>query len=463
MRSVFNAVNPLQRRGVLGAALLVMLMASITSITSITTMATELVAQTSNTDLRALRERLERQFDLVPLTGGMALRPKSPMRDIRLIEVTDGEIAVNGTPVTGRELRERLGADGDAILRVSYLTVEQQRELSAPPRESESEREREAVRDPQPQLERTEREAAKEPRRARRSSGDRVRIFGDVTVQEDEEITGQVIAVLGSVRVLGEVGDQVVAVLGSVDLGPSAVVAGDIVSIGGRVRRSPTAQVRRNVTEVSLSDSNVHVRLPWFDASGPWPFFASFGAIPRLIGTGLRLVLLLLLTGIAFLVARRGVEASAQRVTDNPVKMTLVGLLAEILVAPVLLLAGVVLAVSIIGIPLLLLLPFVVVLLLLMALVGFAGTAAAIGNSVQRRLTHDDASPYVSVAIGVLVILSPVLIGRLIALAGWPVTPVAVLLVALGFSVELLAWASGFGAVLTNAFTRWQAQRAARA
>jgi hypothetical protein len=150
-------------------------------------------------------------------------------------------------------------------------------------------------------------------------------------------------------------------------------------------------------------------------------------------------------------------------VTDNPVKMTLVGLLAEILVAPVLLLAGVVLAVSIIGIPLLLLLPFVVVLLLLMALVGFAGTAAAIGNSVQRRLTHDDASPYVSVAIGVLVILSPVLIGRLIALAGWPVTPVAVLLVALGFSVELLAWASGFGAVLTNAFTRWQAQRAARA
>ena len=448
MRSVFNAVNPFQRRGVLGAALLVMLMATV------------LVAQTSNTELRALRERLERQFDLVPLTGGMALRPKSPTRDIRLIEVTDGEIAVNGTPVTGRELRERLGADGDAILRVSYLTVEQQRELSAPPpRESE----RVAVRDPQPQLERTERDAAKDPPRSRRSSGDRVRIFGDVTVQEDEEVTGQVIAVLGSVRVLGEVGDQVVAVLGSVDLGPNAIVAGDIVSIGGRVRRSPTAQVRRNVTEVSLSDSNVHVRLPWFDASGPWPFFASFGAIPRLIGTGIRLVLLLLLTGIAFLVARRGVEASAQRVIDNPVKMTLVGLLAEILVAPVLLLASVVLAVSIIGIPLLLLLPFVVVLLLLMALVGFAGTAAAIGNSVQRRLTRDDASPYVSVAIGVLVILSPVLIGRVIALAGWPVTPVAVLLVALGFSVELLAWASGFGAVLTNAFTRWQAQRAARA
>ena len=45
-------------------------------------------------------------------------------------------------------------------------------------------------------------------------SGDRVRIFGDVTVREDEAVSGQVVAVLGSVRVDGEVGDQVVAVLG---------------------------------------------------------------------------------------------------------------------------------------------------------------------------------------------------------------------------------------------------------
>lgn len=418
-----------------------------------------MVAQSVDDDLKALRERLTRQFDLVKLTGGIALRPKTAMRDIRLIEVSDGEIAVNGTPVTGRELRERVGADADPILRVSYLTVEQQHALSAPPAPRETKRDPSA----EPQLERAAAESQERPKRARRSQGDRVRIFGDVSVQEDEEVTGEVVAVFGSVRVNGEVGREVVAVLGSVDLGPNAVVGGDIVSIGGRVRRSPTAQVRSDITEVSLSDSNVHVRLPWFEGSGPWPFFTSFGAIPRLVGTGIRLVLLLLLTGIAFLVARRGVEASAQRVIDSPVKMALVGLLAEILVAPVLLLTGLVLAVSIIGIPLLLLLPFVVVLLLLMALIGFAGTAAAIGNSVQRRLAHDGASPFVSVAIGVLVILSPVLIGRVIALAGWPVTPVAVLLVALGFSVELLAWASGFGAVLTNAFARWQAQRAARA
>ena len=33
------------------------------------------------------------------------------------------------------------------------------------------------------------------------------------------------------------------------------------------------------------------------------------------------------------------------------------------------------------------------------------------------------------------------------------------LLEGVGFAVELLAWASGFGAMLINAFTRWQARR----
>jgi predicted small integral membrane protein len=34
-----------------------------------------------------------------------------------------------------------------------------------------------------------------------------------------------------------------------------------------------------------------------------------------------------------------------------------------------------------------------------------------------------------------------------------------VLLVAIGFTLELLAWASGFGAMLGHAFSGWQARR----
>ena len=115
-----------------------------------------------------------------------------------------------------------------------------------------------------------------------RAGGDRVRIFGDVTVLEGEEVTGQVVAVIGSVRVDGEVGDQVVSVLGSVDLGPKAVVRGDIVSVGGRVRRAPGSQVGGAVTEVSLADARWDPRFqPWLREVGLISMFDGFRAVCR--------------------------------------------------------------------------------------------------------------------------------------------------------------------------------------
>ena len=404
-------------------------------------------------DRRALREQLERKYDLVPLSDGVGLRPKA-RGDVRLVEVTAGTVAINGDVVTGRELRDRLGADADAVLRLSYLSTDELREVAAPPAPAP------APPAPEPSLERTPSEPRPERDWRHRSHGDRIRIFGNVSVNQDEEIGGQAVAVFGSVRVDGKVDDQVVAVLGSVILGSDAVVGGDVVSVGGRVIRSPGAETRGSVTEVALTDSWVPFHGPWSRGWEGAPFFFSFGAVPRLIGTGVRLSLLLLLTGVALLVARRSVDASAVRVADNPLKTTVVGLVAEVLVLPVLVLTAIVLSISIIGIPLLLLLPFVVLALLVMALVGFTGTAAAIGNAVQRRYSPGAQTPYMAVVVGVLVILSPVILGRVLAVVGWPVTPAAVLLVGVGFTLELLAWASGFGAVLSTALSGWRSRRA---
>jgi hypothetical protein len=419
-------------------------------------------------DTRALRERLERRYDVVALSDGVGLRPKTRAGDVRLIEITAGAVLVNGSAVTGRELRDRLGEDADAVLRVSYLSAADLKAFATPPapRGQAGEGQPRAAEpvegprsaDPDAAVE-SARRASDEARWPRRSHGDRIRIFGDVSVDRDEEITGQVVAVFGSVRVNGKVGDQVVAVMGSVLLGPDSVVGGDVVSVGGRVYRESGSDVRRGVTEVAMDE------LPFGVHVGPWhswgdvPWFSSFGAIPRLFGTALRLSLLLLVTGIALIIARRGVEASAERVIENPLKVTAVGLLAELLVLPVLVLTVIVLSISIIGIPLLLLMPFVVVGLIFMALVGFTGTAAAVGGLVQRRMSGGVRVDFAAVVVGLLVILSPLLAARLLALGGWPLTPVAVVLVGVGFAVELLAWASGFGAMLMNAFTRWQARR----
>lgn len=411
-------------------------------------------AQTLTDDQRALRSRIEDRFDIVPLTNGIALTPKSRMRDVRLIEISEGVISVNGTAVSGRELRERVGDDVDAILRLSYLPADARRELFGGPGATAAPR-RNGRMVPDP----VEQESSGRPRR---SSGQRVRIFGDVVVDEHEAINGEAVAVIGSVRVNGEVGSEVVAVLGSVDLGPKAIVHGDVVSVGGRVRRAAGSQIRGGVTEVSLGEIGRHVNAgPWV---GPYSWRVDgFDALPRLGVSAFRMLLLILFTGMAFVVARGSVEGSAQRVGDNAPKALLVGLAAALLFGPVFLLTALVLILTVIGIPLLLLLPFAVIALLLMALAGFTGTACAIGSAARRRLGVAGQSGFLDVVFGLLIILSPLLLGRFIAMAGWVTEPFVWLLVLTGTAFEFLAWTTGFGAVLINTFSRWHARRLARA
>ena len=435
--------------------------ASIVLILAACTAATAGAQQPTADEQQALRARLEERYNIVPLSDGVALTPKTRRGDVRLIEVSD-TIAINGTVVTGRELRDRVGSDADAILRLSYLEPSARRALFASGREAPGDRtpERETGERPAP-TEPAQPPAAPEERSSRhRAHGDRVRVFGNVNVEENEEVTGQVVAVLGSVRIDGEVGDQVVAVLGSVDLGPKAVVHGDIVSVGGRVRRAEGAQVRGGVTEVSLDNANTNIHIsPWVGSLGVLSLLDGFGAFPRLMASMFRLLLLVVLTSLALVVARRTVEGSADRIADNPIKATLVGIAAELLVGPVLFLTALILAISIIGIPLLLLLPFVVLFLLVLAVVGFSGTALAAGQWARRRFGLGTSPGLIDVAIGVVLILLPLLIGRLVALGGWATGPFSFLLIAAGIGLEFVAWSAGFGAVLTNAFGRWQARR----
>jgi hypothetical protein len=191
--------------------------------------------------------------------------------------------------------------------------------------------------------------------------------------------------------------------------------------------------------------------------------FGGLGAFPRLIGSTFRLLLLLVFASVAMIIARPAVEGSAQRVADQPVKATIVGLLAELLFVPVLVITCILLALSIVGIPLLLLMPFVVLFVLCLGLVGFTGVALAVGQWARRRFGLASPGGFADIWLGILIVLLPVLLGRVIALGGFLGGPVSILLVAGGIAVEFLAWATGFGAVLTNGFARWQARRAMRA
>jgi hypothetical protein len=417
---------------------------------------TAVASQDAIRDERDLRAKIEARYDVVPLSSGLALTPKSRNRDLRLIEVSNGVVAVNGVPVTGRELRERVGEDADAILRLSYLPLEQRRELFGGPGAKA------APRSQPDEPRQAEQPAEGAAARRRHSGGERVRIFGDVHVAENESIGGDVVAVLGSVRVDGEVTGQVVSVLGSVHAGPKAIIRSDVVSVGGRVRRAPGSQLLADVTEVSIGEAVGRAGVDVDD----WPrgamFRGDFGAFPKLMGSTFRLVLMAVLGGLMLLVARRAVEGSAQRVVDSPGKAIVVGLLAEVFFAPVLALIVVLLAISIIGIPLIVLLPFAIIFLIIMALVGFTGTSFAVGQAAQRRFGIGGTTSFLAVCLGLVIIVSPLLAGRVVAFAQWPDNPLAWLLVGVGTFVEFLAWTGGFGAVLMNTYAAWRARRVAR-
>jgi hypothetical protein len=406
------------------------------------------LAGSAQSDLESIRSRLASRFQLLPLADGIVLTPRFKTL-VKSIELSDSTIAIDGTPVTGAELRERLGNDADLVLQLSYLDSASRRSLArgetTTPKPQAAEPSAPAV---DPRLDPTEPPSI--PRTRRRE--DVVRIGGSVTVDADESVRGDVVAVGGSATINGEVDGDVVVVGGSARFGPQAYVRGDVTAVGGGVYRDPTAVIRGGVHEVGFGG------IPWrgeWTRGGDWDWdwMDGFYPVARLTGTLVRVVLLALLTALVLFVARTPVEQIADRVAADPVKSWFVGFLAEMLFFPVLIMTIVVLAISIIGIPLLLLVPVAIVAALVVMLVGFTAVAYHIGRMLQDKVDALRMRPYAATFAGILLIVSPVLLARLVGLTGdfwFLVWPIAVV----GFLLEYIVWTAGLGAAALARFNR---------
>ncbi|HEY3231645.1 MAG TPA: polymer-forming cytoskeletal protein [Roseiflexaceae bacterium] len=398
-----------------------------------------------------LRTDLNSRYTIVPLQRGVALVPRATGSTFKMIEIADGVVSVDGEALTGRQLTEKLGAGAPLVLQVSYLDAAAQSELSGGA----------ASGSPAPSA------AAAAPARSPDSitrtqvrNGDVVRFGGDVTVTRDERVIGDVVSIFGSGDVDGEITGDVAVIMGPLKLGPNAVVRGDVAAVGGSLTRDPGAQVFGKVDEVGIGDR--------VGRRGGFGGFRRGRVMPDLFGsfwsragsfaaTALRLTLLILLglAGVALL--RTPVERIAARIATSPVRAGLIGLLAEVLFIPVLVLTVVVLAVSIIGIPLLALVPFGVVLVVLLMLVGFIGLAYQVGTYLLGRFGWPDRGAYATVTVGVLAVGAVTLIARLASLAGGFLigAPIS----AVGYLVEYIAWTIGFGATI---LTWFETQRGTR-
>jgi hypothetical protein len=399
-----------------------------------------------------LRHRVERRFEVLPVRGGVVLTPKHH-DDVKSIEIRDGVIALNGDPATGSELREKLGDDAELVLQVSYLSPETLahwgQEAAAPPATSQQPAPTPADAAPvpaPPTPPATSDDSNEERRSHRRRSASRVHVGGGITVNEDEEVGDAVVAIGGSVTVLGHVDDDVVAIGGGVHLGPKAVVRGGITSIGGHIEREPGSVVDGEINEVRIGPPSFKLHAPQFMGFAPaWD--AMHGWL-RLVGTVIRLGIDLLLTILVALLAARPVERIGDRAAREPWMSGFAGLLAQLLFIPVLVLTVVVLAVSIIGIPLLVLVPFAVVAFLLAMLVGFAGVSLRVG---QWAVGPHRAVP-LALAVGVILIAAVALVSRGVGLLPIPTWFLTWPLGIAGFFVEYVAWTVGLGAALLTRF-----------
>jgi hypothetical protein len=389
-------------------------------------------AQTPPADLPG---RLTARFDVVPLQQGVALVPRAGGAAVKMVQIVDGVVTVDGQALTGAQLRERLGADADLVLQVSYLNAEEQRALAGTAAGSGAGSTVEAAPPPAPaEGQRTEVERT-EVRR-----GDIIRFGDPVSVGRNERVEGDVVVFGDSADIDGEVTGDVTVFGERLRLGPDAVVRGDVNAIGGNLDRAEGAQIMGELNEVGRGEMR-----------GDWNFGGNMlgGVWSRIWGVGATIFRLTFLILVALIIAafgRNAVERIAARTVATPVRSGLIGLAGQILFLPVLVLTVIVLAVSIVGIPLLILVPFAVLLLMLVALIGFVGVAYQVGGRVAAKFGWNAMSVYAAVAIGVGAIGVMTLLGKLGGLAagffiGAPLTGI-------GYVIEYVAWTVGFGAAL---------------
>jgi hypothetical protein len=433
------------------------------------------VAQSDRVQPAALRARLERRFDVLPIRGGVVLRPRTATTGVRSIEIVGGIIAVDGQAVTGAELRSRLPTEADLILQLSYLDDTQRQAVLGTSTESAPAAAGvpslpEAPQAPAPPAPPAELpppattalstdgnpERSDRPRRSRRHrnrNGDVVRFGGTVNVAEGETIPGDVVVIGGAARVYGTVNGEVVVVGGSAELRPKADVDGDVVVVGGALRRDPGARIGGELQEVGVGPININWGGPGREFR-EWVGAGPFGRTISLVSTLVRVGVVCLLAALVMLFARDYTERIVNRAVAEPFKAGAVGFLAQILFVPVLIVTCILFAVTIIGIPLLLLIPFAILGLIVLALVGFSAVATYLGRLVSPRFGWTEYGPIATTVIGVLVVTAPVILGRVVGLAGGPFWFFATALVGVGLLVKYLAWTVGMGAVALERFSR---------
>lgn len=251
-----------------------------------------------------------------------------------------------------------------------------------------------------------------------------VRIFGNIEVEEGQVIHGDVVAIFGNVKIDGEVFGNVVTVFGNTTVSSTGKVWEDTVTVVGNMVTEEGSTITGS--KVNVIGTGGEFRFPSIRIGNHIHRAMSFRFNPfRALGSLAFSVLLAVLIVALFPIPVERVKASIE---GNPGKMALTGLLAWVVIVPLI----IIVALTIIGIPL---------ALLMGAVVWAAGKlgSAALVLIIGRALLKDTESAPAVTALGALLLGAATMIpivGLLINLAVALVTMGAVTITRLGTRYE---------------------------
>lgn len=281
-------------------------------------------------------------------------------------------------------------------------------------------------------------------------AGDAVVIGGNLSVHGFVE--GDAVCIGGNLLISGTVLGDATVIGGNANVESTAIIEGDLVSVGGRVSREKGSTVKGEVTSISLPI--LRSVLPFafkFIMPGkpriPYrPFVSPF--TKRMMGFSIYMVKIIALVVFILLILlffQGGVDRVSDAIESHFWKAALAGFIGLILIVPLIIL----LAVLIIGIPLIPLFGIAVVAAMIF---GYACITYTIGRIAAEKKGWKDKSPYILALIGLVVIEIVAFLGNLIILPGGIFAVVGGVLKVLGFIISYIAWLIGFGGVILTRF-----------
>lgn len=240
-----------------------------------------------------------------------------------------------------------------------------------------------------------------------------VKIMGDIYIPKGRVVDGDVVAVLGNIKVDGQVRGDVVAVLGDIEI--NNVVEGNAVSVLGNIHKGPKGRVLGEFVEMNgpginlIPDKHFSFLIKHFTHN--W---------------GLKLFNMVTLFGASALVLALipdKTKSMTHELGQDSLRKLFIGFIAMVLIPVILFIV----AISIIGLPLL---PFVILAVIVAKFIGYVSVALFVGNRIKNAASMR-LNIFLELFLGIVVLW----LIRLIPFIGF-LSYLAVTMIALGLVID---------------------------